>query len=168
MCMKNVNINTVFADIVTNPENSQISLLNIGRQCCIVKEDGIRKIPQLSIAVFVGATQSKENDVIESINPDKVFSFQEKYELKVRLTETISGAFKDLGEFEIDPESGDVYEGICRHTFNYTHLGIYQDISLPSENEKERFVIKINIRRKMDNRKNEDWIVQSVVPIMFE
>lgn len=168
MCMKNINVNTIFADIVTNPENGQVSLLNIGKPCRVTKEEGTRKIPQLSVAIFVGATQSKDEDVIEAINPDAVFSFRDKYELIVRLTETVSGAFKDLGRFEIDPESGDVYEGICRHTFNYTHLGIYQDISLPEEKEYERFVIKINIRRKIDNRQTEGWIVQTVVPIMFE
>ena len=166
MCMKNINVNVVFADIQSNQEDGNISLLNIGKPFRCLCDNGTRKIPQLSATVFVAATQSKDQEIVKTYNPGKVFVFSEKYELKIRLAETVSGVFKDLGHFEIDPEKGDVSEGICRHTFNYTHLGIYQDISLPDQGEREKFVIKILIRRKIENRTADGgWVVQSVVPV---
>ena len=120
------------------------------------------------MAIFVAATQSKDDEIVETLNPDKVFKFNEKYEFQIRLTETISGVFKDLGSFEINPAEGAISDGICRHTFNYTHLGIYQDVSLPNQNERERFVIKVLIRRKIENPQDGGWIVQSVNPIKLK
>ena len=86
----------------------------------------------------------------------------------IRLTETISGKFKDVGRFDINPVQNDIREKICRHTFNYTHLGLYKDIFLPEKNSNERFVIKLLIRRKMEDGQENDWIVQTVIPLTFK
>jgi len=168
MCMKNVNVNAIFSDILLNQEDNTLSLLNIGKPLRLLEENDARKITQLSMAVIVSATQSRSSFASKDINPDEIFSFHDKYELMIRLTETISGKFKDVGGFEIDPAQNDIHEGICRHTFNYTHLGLYKDISLPEKNSNERFVIKLLIRRKMEAGQENDWVVQTVIPLTFE
>lgn len=64
MCMKNINVNPVFADILSNQEDQSISLLNIGKSFRCIVEDKVRRIPLISMAVVIAATQSKERDKI--------------------------------------------------------------------------------------------------------
>ncbi len=168
MCMKNVNTNVVFCDIVSNPNNLNVSLGNIGKKFHIFCENDQRKISQISMAVFISATESKNKQFLTSVNPDLVFVFKEIYEFKIRLTETISGSFKDLETFLIEPSKQSDSEGLCRDTFNYTQLCMFSDILLPKDEDKERFVIKMLIRHYDENRtKDEDWVVQSIHPIEF-
>lgn len=168
MCMKNINMNAVFCDIVSDPDNLSLSLGDIGKHFYIVNEDTQREISQLSMAIFISATQSKDADIIQKIDPDQVFDFREKYEIKIRLTETISGSFKDLDKFIITPSSSSDSEGLCKNTFNCTRLCLYQNVLLPSSQEREKFVIKLLIRRFIESRTQDDnWIVQSIHPIEF-
>ncbi len=167
MCMKNININVVFSDIQIG-DDQMLSLFNVGKPVRVQHDDSIRKITQLSMAAFISATQSKDPKIIAKLNPDEVFTFSHKYELLIRLTETTSGKFKDIGHLDLDPATNDIHEGICRHTFNLTHLGIYQDISLPERKDDEKFVIKILIRRKTDGIQEKNWVVQTVVPFSLE
>lgn len=164
MCMKNLNINTVFADVIANQDGSSVSLGDIvSKKFHIIVEDEKRKISQLSLAVFVTATQAKTP---KEIDPNVVFSFDEKYEVRVRLTETYSGEFTDLTSFMLDPSSSYEAEGLCRNVFQYTRLCIFSNIELPEQRDKERFVIKIVIRRS--GAVENDWAVQAINPLKFE
>ena len=162
--MKNINMTAVFCDIIANQDSPDISLGNIGnKHFYITIENGTRKISQLSLAVFLNATQAKN---AKANNPDNFFSFENEYEIRIRLTETFSGEFKDLTSFVVKPANGHETEGLCRCVFQYTHLCMISDISLPEKREKERFVIKLVIRRC--DSENENWIVQSISPIKFQ
>ena len=164
MCMKNLNVNAVFADIIANQKGSSVSLGDIvTKKFYLTTEEDKRKISQLSLAVFVTATQAKTP---KKIDPDTVFSFDEKYEIRVRLTETYSGEFRDLTSFVLEPSTSYEAEGLCRNVFQYTLLCIFSDVELPELREKERFVIKILVRRCESDKKN--WSVQSISPIRFE
>ena len=168
MCMKNVNLNAVFCDIISNADIPSISLANIRKKFNIINENDKRVVSQISMAIFIAATQSKDPTIINAINPNLVFSFKEKYEIKVRLTETISGAFKDLSTFVIDPSTTEDSHGLCRSTFNHIQLCLASDISLPDRKEKEKFVVKLLIRRFDEFRSKDDgWNIQSIIPIGF-
>lgn len=162
--MKNLNMNAVFGDVIASQDGSSISLGDIvTKKFFISKEDGNRKISQLSLSVFITATQAKSP---KDIDPDVVFSFNEKYEVRVRLTETYSGEFKDLTAFIIDPSTSFDAEGLCRLVFQHVRLCVFSNVSLPETRERERFVIKLVIRRC--GSENDEWIVQSISPIKFE
>ena len=164
MCMKNLNMNVVFCDVVAKQDGSSISLGDVvTKKFFISTENSIRKISQLSLAAFITATQAKEP---QSVNPDVVFSFDEKYEVRVRLTETYSGEFKDLASFTIEPSTSFDSEGLCRNVFTHTHLCLFSSVVLPEKREKERFVIKLVIRRC--GAENPNWAVQTIAPLSFE
>ncbi len=163
MCMKNVNLNAVSCNIVIDNEYSQVSLANIGKKITIAVTEIKREIAQLSLAVFISAVQSKDPNIVASIDPDTTFAFKEKYQIRIRLTETISERFKDLETFVIDPSSSVDSSHLCKDTYNHTRLGLYHDIVLPPVSEKERFVVKLLIRRYDESREQDvDWIVQSI------
>ena len=165
MCMKNLNMNAVFCDVIAKQDGSSISLGDIvSKKYYISTEDSTRKISQFSLAVFITATQAKEH---KEVDPDQVFSFDQKYEVRVRLTETYSGEFKDLTSFIIDPSVSCDSEGLCRNVSQYTRICMFSNnVELPEKREKERFVIKLVIRRRDSNCEN--WTVQSIFPIRFE
>lgn len=164
MCMKNLNMNAVFCDVIAKQDGSAISLGDIvTKKFHISAEDSTRKISQLSLAVFITATQAKEP---KKVDPDLVFSFEEKYEIRVRLTETYSGEFRDLTSFVVEPSASSDSEGLCRRVFQHTRLCLFSNVALPEKREKERFVIKLIIRRC--GTSNDQWIVQSIFPIKFE
>ena len=169
MCMKNLNMNIVFCDIVSNPDNSSISLGGIGKVFSFVVENNVKKISQLPMVIFVSATQSKNPEIIDKLNPNTDFIFSNQYEVKVRLTETISGDFQDLGEFEIDPSKSYDANGLCKSTFNYTQLCLFSDVVLHNiEKSKQRYVIKLLIRQKNRNKTTDDrWIVQTIHPLQL-
>ena len=114
MCMKNVNTNIVFADIAASSNQTELSLQNIGKKFFIVEDE--RKITSLSFALFVSATEDKDaptSDVEhEETNLDEksVFKFYKEYELRIRLTETISGDFMDLTKIKFKPSDAVVGE----------------------------------------------------------
>lgn len=164
MCMKNLNMTAVFCDIIANHDNPDVSLGDIGnKRFFITTENEVRKISQLSLAVFINATQAKG---IKTADPDSVFSFEDEYEIRVRLTETYSGEFKDLTSFVVKPSDRVDAEGLCRCVFQHTHLCIFSNVALPEKREKERFVIKLVVRRC--GAENDSWAVQSIFPIKFE
>lgn len=167
--MKNININAVLCDIVSNEDNSNISLGNVtGKKLYITEKNNDRFFSQIGLAVFVAATETKKEEQLQKIDPDFIFSFKEKYEVRIRLTETISGEFKDLGEIILNPVSSHMAEGLCKKSFNYSQYCLYSDVILPSVKEREKFVIKLVIRRVLQDRKQDDgWIVQTIIPLNY-
>ena len=166
MCMKNVNLNLVFCDMIPNQDGSDIALANfVGKQFKIQEENGRRVLPQVSLTLFVSATQTKDPDEAARINPDITFSFENDYDIKVRLTETISGSFMDLDSFLLEPAKHSISANLCRKTLNHTRLCVFQNIVLPEEKDNECFVIKALIRRHTQECNNESWAVQAIVPL---
>jgi hypothetical protein len=164
--MKNVNINCVFGDIITTGVDSEFSLCNIGKRFCISRQDDNRRvISQLSMVVFISATQTKDEEKIKNINPEIEFFFNEDYEIKIRLTETFSGDFTDLFDFVIVPSKHAMNDGLCKSTFNYKQLCVKTNVELPCEKQKEKYVIKILIRHKTNLEKSNEWTVQTIVPL---
>ena len=168
--MRNINMNVIFCDIVSNENNSNISLGSVvDKKFHISSTNSDRTISQLSMAIFVSAIQTKNKQVLSKIDGTSVFLFSQNYDVKIRLTETISGDFTDLGEFVLEPENKFESDGLCRSVYNYSYFCLFSNIMLPPKKEKERFVIKLLIRKKSDaNSKNEDWIVQNIAPIKFD
>ena len=170
MCMKNINIIPTFCDVISNNDDSTISLGNIGKRFRITTTNEGRLISQLSMSIFFSAMQSKNEQVLEQINSNETFDFRETYEIKIRLTETISGSFKDLDTFKLNALQNADSEHLCMSTFNCVRLCLYNNISLPEINNIERFVIKILIKKFDENKsddENDKWIVQTIAPILF-
>ena len=167
--MKNINLNGVFCDIIPNADNDGVSLGNVGKKFLILNSTTEREISQMSMAVFISATETKDDSKLINVDADNVFSFKEKYELRVRLTETSTGNFKDLGRLILDPLKFCESKGYCRKVFNHTHLFVFTDIKLPEYKKDEHFVVKLLIRRLDES--NPDcltWIVQSIHPIKMQ
>lgn len=170
MCMKNVNTNIVFADIAANSNQTELSLQNIGKKFYIIEEE--RKITSLSFALFISASEEKDAPTSDSeceakgLEDKSIFKFYKEYELRIRLTETISGDFMDLTELRFKPKDTAVERGICKKTFNYSKFFRFDNIKLPERKEKENFVIKVILRESIEENKNQ-WSVQSIHPIEF-
>ena len=172
MCMKNVNLTIITAEILGNKNTKSISLANIDKPYFYQTIDNERRIiGPLTMAMFMQAVQSKEDDYITKINPDEKLLFSEKYAIKIRLTESKSGKAIDLDEFTICPDDTVFKQCVCCDTFKYTRFCIYEDIVLPSHKNDEFFVIKILIKH-LTNNPNEDenkpWTIQTVYPIYFQ
>lgn len=166
MCMRNVNLIPVFCDIIPNQDGSSLSLGNfVGKQYRIDNEEEVRKISQISLALFISATQTKDPNEAARIDPDVTFSFAHTYDVKIRLTETFSGAFADLEEFLFEPDKYAVTGALCRKTLNYTRLCVFANVKLPEPKEHERFVIKVLIRRHDDGAPDKSWAVQAILPL---
>ncbi len=168
MCMKNVNTNIIFADITSNDEHSAISLQNLGKNFYISVKDEKRKISSISFALYISASEERDFTLEDAEKVDNsIFVFSKQYEFRVRLTETISGAFKDLVSMIIVPADTAEQSGLCKKVFNCTKFCHFEDIELPGENAKERFVIKVVVREKTELENNQ-WFVQSIHPIGFK
>lgn len=169
MCMKNVNLTIMTADILGNRDAKSISLGNIDRPYYYEIINGQRNIiGSISLAMFMQAVQSKEESRVAQINPDEKLLFSENYAIKIRLTESKSGKAIDLDEFTLCPNDTVFKECVCCDTFKYTRLCIYDNVSLPKKRDDEFFVIKILIKHlsgnpEIDNSKG--WTVQTVYPI---
>ena len=72
MCMKNVNMTIAFGDVAINKESDSVSIVNFGKVFRIEKmSDGTRKIPLISLAVFISASQSKQFGIQKEINDNE-------------------------------------------------------------------------------------------------
>lgn len=167
MCMQNVNMNPVFCDVIPTADVTNLSLGNVNnKRFRVIEENGTRKIAQISLALFVSATQTKNSEDIERINPNTTFSMNSLYDVNIRLTETVSGKFMDLEEYLFDPSKYAVSECLCRTTLNHTKLFVFQDIELPQRQAKECFAIKVLIRCHNNSEiADKRWTVQAILPL---
>ena len=168
MCMKNVNTNIVFADIRSNSEHTEVTLENVGKFFCVTQTQHMRIVPSLSFALFISALGEKnDNGVAKTLADDKSsFLLNKQYEFKIRLTETMTGSFKDLMSIFVNPADGVEEKGYCKKIFNSTNFCHCENVDLPTKHEKEHFVIKVLIREQSQDC-NLPWFVQSIHPIDF-
>lgn len=165
MCIKNINMNVAFVDVIPDEKKDFVVYFNPVKKFKISETNNIRELSLSSLAVLVSATQSKRIDT-STLNPDETIVFSQKYEIKIRLTEPITGSFKDLATFDIEPSKNVVSDGICKDSFQYVHIHMNATEELPPKQEKENFVIKLLIRRFIDEYTEDDrWIVQTIVPL---
>ncbi len=167
MCMKNVNLNGVFCDIIPSKVKNAISLGNIEQKAIFSTNSVDGKISQMSMTIFVSATETKDPLKLV-VDPNNVFSFQQRYEVRVRLTEVSTGDFKDVGGFILDPIKNGEEKGYCRKVFNQIQLCIFENIDLPKYKEGEHFVVKLLIRAyDEENSEKFVWNVQAIYPIQI-
>ncbi len=182
MCMKNVNLTAMTADILVNESNGDISLANIDHPVLVTIKNNKRTLSSFTFAVFMQAIEGKNKSdftVGENINQDQFnilasekLIFSERYAIKIRLTESKSGKVMDLDEFELCPNDSVFRQCICCDTFKYTRLCAYNDIVLPDKvKDDEFFVVKILIKHlptvETENSA-KDWTVQAVYPIVLQ
>ena len=169
MCMKNVNLTIISADILGNMDRKTISLGDIDKAHFYQSVNGQRKIiGSLSLALFMQAMQPKNETQLSKINPAEKLLFSENYRLKIRLTESKSGKAIDLEEFDLCPEDKAFKECVCCDTFKYTRFCLFDNISLPHQKDGEFFVVKVLIKHITGDKAIDDqtsWTVQTVYPL---
>ncbi len=170
MCMKNININVVLCDVIPNQDKTSISLGDIvSKKFHITVDENYRRLSQLSMAIFISATQTKDEDKIRLIDPDTTISFDHTYEVRVRLSEISTNSYMDLDHFIFEPSKLKRPCALDVDAVGYAKVLIRNDIVLPKENNEERFVIKILIRKQETERSfDSGWIVQTIQPIEFD
>ncbi len=169
MCMKNVNLTVTYADVIGNKENNTISLLNINKPFTVTyDQEKNRVIEKLTMALFINAVEPKGKQSLEESDPRVKMIFSKKYRFGLRLTESHSGVFTDLGEFSLCPNDTIITDATCCDIFKHTRLCVFDNIKLPKQHDNEFFVIKLLIKPILDEEThNDDWIVQTVCPISF-
>lgn len=169
MCMKNVNLTVTYADVIGNKEENTISLLNINKSFPVTYNDeNNRIIEKLTMALFINAVETKDKKNLKNADPRAKMIFSKNYSFALRLTESHSGAFTDLGEFSLCPNDTVITDATCCDIFKHTRLCVFDNIKLPEKHINEFFVIKLLIKPISDEETNDgDWIVQSVCPISF-
>lgn len=169
MCMKNVNLTVTYADIIGNKEDNTISLLNINKSFPITYDDeNNRIIEKLTMALFINAVETKDKKSLKNADPRTKMIFSNNYRFGLRLTESHSGNFTDLGEFSLRPNDTVITDATCCDIFKHTRLCVFDNIELPPKHADEFFVIKLLIKPISDEETNDgDWIVQTVCPILF-
>lgn len=169
MCMKNVNLTIITADILGNRDTKSVSLGNIDKPYYYEIVNGKRMVVgTFSFALFMQAIQTKANDSLSNINPDEKLLFSEKYSIKIRLTESKSGNAIDLDEFILCPNDIAFSECVCCDTFKYTRVCVYNNVILPLKKDNEFFVVKILIKHLTDDAEKDNqkpWTVQTVYPV---
>lgn len=171
MCMKNVNTDVVlFDDVLPNEaEGKNIDLLGISKDIPAVVakkvEDGLLSIPKLDIVFSIGATEKidvNKTPVHENGETSAdTFFMDERYKIRLRVTETHSGKFFDLDTININPSQKVIT--LCRRIFNQKSVYQYRNVLVATPPEgKDLCVLKVLIQcEKNPNR----WIVQSMHPI---
>lgn len=164
--MKNVNLTVTYADVIGNKEENTISLLNINKSFPITYDDeNNRIIEKLTMALFINAVETKDKNSLNDTDPRAKMIFSKNYRFGLRLTESHTGAFTDLGEFSLCPKDTVITDATCCDIFKHTRLCVFDNIKLPKKNVNEFFVIKLLIKPILDEETNDDWIVQTVCPI---
>lgn len=169
MCMKNINTDVIlFNKILSNEADiNNINLLGISKDIPIVHatkvNEKLLRIPDLDIFLSISAAEKINTDSKKPIHEDNetpadTFFMDEKYRLRLRVTETHSGKFFDLDTITIVPN----YVTLCRRIYSQKSLLHYSNVlvSMPPEG-KDLCVLKVLIQHESQ----ETWIIQSMHPI---
>ena len=167
--MKNVNMTVTYGDLIGNKPDNSISILNMDKPFLVkYDENGKRSVEKITMALFINAVETKDKKSLENANPRDKMIFSERYSFVLRLTESNSGNFTDLGDFSLCPNDNVITDAKCCDIFKHTRLCIFDNITLPPKIENEFFVIKLLIKpTSSEELAGKDWIIQSVIPISF-
>lgn len=165
MGLNNLNISVVSCYPMGDRNTGDIALTKIHTDFPIVEKDGVKKIKELFFVLIVNGMQNKEVEC----NDEETFSLDANYEVKIRLTEIGSGRFMDLDSFETKEKFGKITEQIDGiDFFRFTHICFFENLDLPDDYEDEKFVIKILIRKKIENEAIDEqtqYAIQTIYPI---
>lgn len=154
-----------FSDIEVNPKYDKISFSDVGKSIMSRNSINSRVIDKMSIVTLISGLNKKDGN---SLNEKNVLDFNKKYEFAIRLTETITGQWKDLERFCVYPNELAVKEKLCMNTFNLFKITMPENIILTPKSDNECFVIKVLVREFIKNRTKDDgWIIQSINPIVL-
>lgn len=161
MCMKNINITAV-------PFTGFTGDLSSGNFCGMGGNVYVNEENKASIHLFVSVIASENKGVPPLADETKYNTcfFQESYEICIRLTESITGQFLDLGIIYFNPQSY-LQEGhYCKNIAILNQACLFRDIELYKNpfNDNTAYVVKMLIRHK----DSQDWTVQSLTPLKFE
>lgn len=167
MGLSNLNIAVVSCYPVGDRNTGDISLTKIHTDFPIIEKDGKSKIKELFFVLLINGMQNKEIEC----NDEEVFSINTNYEIKIRLTEVNTGRFMDLDSFETKEKLGKKTEKIDGiDYFKFTHICFFENLDLPDDCEDNNFVIKVLIRKVIDDEeinKNTNFIIQTIYPIQL-
>lgn len=159
--MKNINITAI-------PFTESIGELSSGNFLGMGGNVRVDQNNNSSIHLLVSITAS-ENKSGKHENGETKFNtcfFSEPYDICIRLTETVTGQFLDLGVILFDPQNYLQNGHFCKKIAALNQACLFRDIKLyrsPFE-ENTDYVIKLLIR----HRESKDWIIQSLIPLRFE
>ena len=168
--MKNVNTDIIlFDDIFPNKSDGKIDLMGITKGIPAVHtekvEEGLLRIPKLNILFSISATEETDENKKplhdDDETPANTFYMDQQYQILLRVTETSSGRFADLGTLDINPSQNRI--SLCRRIYHQKGLYQFQDVPVAAPPDgKDLCALKVLIQRKDACGK---WIVQSMHPI---
>lgn len=173
MCMKNVNTDVVlFNSVLPNElDTKNFDLLGICKNTPAVRAEKIRegllRIPKLDIVFSISATEKIGDDkkpIHESSEtPKNTFFMDERYKIRLRVTETHSGKFFDLDTINIVPIDKTIT--LCRKIYNQKGIYQYRNVLVATPPDgKDLCVLKVLIQNENEP---DRWIVQSMHPIQL-
>lgn len=171
MCMKNVNTDVVlFNGVLPNEvEGKNINLLGVSKGIPTVHakkvEEGLLSIPKLDILLSISATErtdaNKDPVHVGSETSANTFFMDERYKIRLRVTETHSGKFVDLDTINIDPSQQMIT--LCRRIYNQRSVYQYRNVLVVTPPEgKDLCALKVLIQCETAP---DQWIVQSMHPM---
>ena len=175
--MKNLNTDIVFFTSADTPLlcDNAINFIDVALKYPLIpaiqqeSESGILIIPQLTFMLSINALErlsSNDSNLAQTSGEEKVnlenkIFFDLEYELCLRLSETKSGKFVDLGKDIFTPKERSI--NFCRKVFSSKTLYQFYNINVVRPPlDKFYCVLKVLIRRAGSDSK---WTVQSIHPI---
>lgn len=169
MSITNLNINILPCIPMGDNKTGKINLIDVHTDTFkIVSENNNRKLQKLYFTLFINP--------MENINSEKdtneIFSFDENYAIRIRLTETANFSSHDLDEFETKEAFDKVSSTfdnikICR----FMRICFFEDIPLPPKEENQKFLIKVLVKKLSGDKEKDnknDWIIQSIYELSLK
>lgn len=185
MCMTNLNVSVLIGTL----ENGILNLNN-GINVDKNEQDFPINIKHLSILLQITGMESKQkaNDTDMrsnsssslTISNNSKFSFNNIYEVCIRLTESLTGHFKDLYSFEVVPIKYEIDKILCKRIMKYTSSYYFSNISLLDtlefrnnlnrdtsefKNDLNDFLPVYSLKILIRPKGASEWIIQTIEPL---
>lgn len=178
MCMKNINTDVVFFDTIEYFSDSEkLNLCSAYLKYPTIlaqstENEGELVIPKLSVLLSINATERIVDGKVKHFSDetnDNTFFFDDEYELRLRVTETQSGRFVDLGDVFISPKEKGSYVQLDRNIYNKKIVCCFSNVRVSKPGKcLDSCVLKILVRRKVESEEPNKWYVQSSHPMILE
>lgn len=159
--MRNINITAIpFTGAVGDLSSG--NLLGVGGNIYVNRENKA----SIHLLVNISASEDKSGSHFAGETKYNTCFFEDQYEICIRLTESITGQFLDLGSILFSPQNYLQNGHFCKKIATLNQACLFRDVELyknPFE-DNTAYVIKMLVR----HRESKDWIVQSLVPLNFE
>lgn len=163
MSIANLNVNILPCIPKGENKTGKVNLFDIHTDTFeIIFDENNRRLSKLYFTLFINP--------MENINSEKdaeeIFSFDENYAIRIRLTETADFSSHDLDEFytkdnfdKIATTHGNIK--FCR----FMRICFFENIPLPPKKENQKILIKVLVKKVSGNKdidNQKDWILQSI------